>query len=220
MQTNAAYSQPLAERGASRVAADPAMAERLRWARKSAGHDTPSQAISAHDWERVYFQHESGLRGFVRHTKKYARAYRVREDWLRYGQGLPREGMHPVNIGGIVGPYGVINDLEKRAMPPDGHEFLQTPPGDAGEYVAYPVSGDHNYPALFKGDVIYAAKPIDPKKILGKQCVATLADGTKRICILALSAAVGRFILLSVNATPIPDAEVVEAAPIVWIKRG
>lgn len=220
MQTNSAYAPSLADGSVSRVAADPAMASRLRWARETAGHRTPTQAIKAHLWSRVYFQHESGLRGFVAHVRKYARAYRVREDWMRYGQGLPREGIHSVNIGGIVGPYGVINETEKRVMPPDGVENLQIPPGDSEEYVAYPVAGDHNYPALFNGDVIYAAKPVEPARILGKQCVATLADGTKRICILALSAAVGRFILLSINATPIPDAEVIEAAPIVWVKRG
>lgn len=95
---------------------------------------------------------------------------------------------------------------------------FETPP-DEGGFIAYRVSGDFNYPALFDGDTVYTRAPDDPVKSVGKQCIATLSSGQKRICILGRGTTEGLFLLHSINASPIIDAEVIEAAPVVWIRR-
>lgn len=220
MHTDPSHSGPLTSGGATPVAVDQGMAARLRWARESANFATAADAIRVHEWTGTYNQHENGIRGFLKHVRKYARAYRVREDWLRYGQGLPRANMRGIVVGGIVGQFGIITESETAKMPRDEQITVEEPPGEAADYTAYKVAGDLNYPALFDGDLIYAASAVTPDLVIGKQCVATLGDGTKRICILAPGSIAGLFLLLSVNASPIPDIEVIEAAPIVWIKRG
>lgn len=199
---------------------DQEMAGRLRWARESAGYAARVDAMRAFGWPPVYDQHENGIRGFDKHVNKYARAYRVREEWLRYGRGLPREAMQSIIIGGRIGPFGIVNATENQLMSADGSRLIDAPPGDAGEYSAFIVDGDHNYPSLFSGDVVYTAKPEPPIRVLGKQCIATMADGSRRVCILARGTSAGLYLVLSINATPTPDAEVIDAAPIVWIKRG
>jgi len=202
MHTDSDYAPSLAERGTGRMPVDQGMAARLRWARENSGFMAVADAIRAFEWPGVYHQHENGLRGFAKHARKYARAYRVREEWLRYGQGLPRASMRGIVVGGVVGAFGIIIDEVTPPMPRDEAWVVEEPPGDGGEYVAYRVDGDLNYPSFFSGDVIYAGKAVDPRLVVGRQCVATMADGTKRVCILALGPSQDRYMLFSINATP------------------
>ena len=176
--------------------------------------------MRAFGWPSVYDQHENGWRGFDDDLQRYAKAYRVREEWLAFNRGAPKETRSRIDIGGTVGLYGIIQTAPSETAMMIDTETVESPPGDSNEYTAYLVSGDHNYPALFAGDVIFAARPRDPRQVLGRQCVATLADGTKRICILALGSAAGLYMLLAINATPLSDVEVVEAAPVILIQRG
>lgn len=219
MHTKERYGSHPCQKGA-RVPVDQNMAARLRDAREQAGFGTAADAMRAFDWPGVYNQHENGTRGFSKHAGKYASAYRVREEWLRYGVGLRKANVRTLVVSGEVGRFGVILERETATMPRDTTVLVEEPPGEAAEYVAYRVTDDANYPALFAGDILYAGKPADPVTTLGRQCVATLADGSKRVCILARGTAVGLFMVLSINAAPVPDVEVIEASPIVWIKRG
>lgn len=199
------------------VPVDQDMAARLRQARALAGYETPTDAMRALGWKDTYLQHENGTRGFEKHIPKYAAAFRIREDWLRYHRGTPRNGGR-VPVVGTIGDFGLVNEKRTKAMD-HVDDYVDSPP-ERGDFLAYRVVGDANYPSLFSGDVIYTAQPGPPDSVIGKHCIARLADGSRRICILARGSAIGLFMVMALNATPMPDIEVIEAAPIVWIKRG
>lgn len=202
------------------MAIDQEMAARLREARgRWAGYPGPTAAMKAFGFGSGYYNHENGSRDFVKHVSRYAHAYKVREEWLQYGRGNPRDGARRALVSGEVGQFGTITSDKTNKMSDALEDYVDLPP-DAGEFLAYRVIGDFNYPSLFNGDVIYTRAPADPENAIGKQCVALLEDGTKRVCILTRAATAGLYLLLSINASPIPDARVIEAAPVVWIKRG
>ena len=196
------------------------MANRLRAARRLAGYATAADACRQHGWvENTYNQYESGLRGFIRHVPQFARAYRVNREWLQFGSGFPRGNLPALIFQGTIGQFGIVSENEQE-MPRGETVSLGEPPGERAEYAVYIVAGDLNYPALFDGDVVYVGEPTDPERVIGRQCIATLGDGTKRICILARGAATGLFMVMSFNATPLQDVRVTDAAPVIWIKRG
>lgn len=66
----------------------PDTAKRLEKARISRGFKTAKEAVTYFGWNyETYAQHENGTRGIVRASKKYAKAFRVREGWLLTGEG-------------------------------------------------------------------------------------------------------------------------------------
>lgn len=79
-------------------------AERLRWARERHGrYPTPTEAARAFGWTvSTYLGHENGDRNPSRQAaKRYARAYRVRWEWLLDNEGPPtiaREPSEPERI--------------------------------------------------------------------------------------------------------------------------
>lgn len=63
-------------------------AQRLRAARIAAGFTSAQAAAKRFGWsEDTYAQHENGTRGITRAYLKYARALRVRPEWLWSGVG-------------------------------------------------------------------------------------------------------------------------------------
>lgn len=72
--------------------------ERLQEARKLGGYDSPTDAARAFGWtEPTYLGHENGSRGFSYDTaEKYAKAFKIRVEWLMTGKGQPR-GEEPKN---------------------------------------------------------------------------------------------------------------------------
>src|SRR5258708_8991547 len=78
--------------------------ERLRWARQQHGkYSTPTEAARAFGWTvSSYLGHENGDRIPSRAAaKRYARAYRVRWEWLLDNEGSP--GIRPaVKLVGYV----------------------------------------------------------------------------------------------------------------------
>lgn len=206
-----------------RVAVDQERAARLRRARETAEYDSAAEAWRAFRWEGIalssYQQMENGTRGCLKHVPRFARSFRVKEEWLRSGRGTPKDGDGLVALVGIIGPFGLISDKKTEQMPDKSLGDVESPPV-AGEYLAYTVEGDFNYPSLFNGDTVYTTLPARPDAALGKQCIVKLDDGTRRICILSQGSAAGLYLLTSMNASPVSDARVLEAAPIVWIRRG
>lgn len=66
----------------------PDAAKRLEQARIARGFKTAKEACTFFGWNyETYAQHENGTRGIVRASKKYAKAFRVREGWLLTGEG-------------------------------------------------------------------------------------------------------------------------------------
>lgn len=65
------------------------MGERLRLARTRAGYETAAEAAVAFGWpESTYRSHENGTRGFpAKKAPIYAKAFRVREEWLLLNKG-------------------------------------------------------------------------------------------------------------------------------------
>lgn len=65
--------------------------ERLVKARLMAGYKTRQKAIDRFGWRyQTYAAHENGGRPFNRRVGIYAKAFKVRADWLLFGTGEPR----------------------------------------------------------------------------------------------------------------------------------
>lgn len=70
------------------------LAERLRWAREMRGYTSDRNAATVLGLVlSTYRKHESGERGAgglkEHHLKRYARAFKVSQDWLTTGSGHP-----------------------------------------------------------------------------------------------------------------------------------
>jgi hypothetical protein len=217
------YTPPLEQRGTKRVLVDQERAARLRMARQAAGFQTMEDAITRFRFvPQTYRGHENGHRGMSRGKTllTYSRAFNVRKEWLEFGLGNMKEDRPRIIISGMVGEFGTVQDMvESPASGADLDYEAPHPPVD-GDFIAFRVDGDHNYPAFFKSDIIYTTQFGPPDEFIGKQCVAKLLDGSRRLCILGRGSATGLFMLVSLNASPINDVPVIEAAPVVWIKRG
>lgn len=108
-------------------------AERLRRAREEAGFETAKEAAERFGWViPTYFGHENGSRGFRAETAgAYARAFRVRPEWLLYGSDAGAAPIAIQSTSDLVPIYtvqasagpGMLNTdetiVEKLAFPPD-----------------------------------------------------------------------------------------------------
>jgi len=87
----------------------PELAQRLTKAREIAGCKDAKAACDRFGWTyHTYIQHERGERGFSAKTaERYARAYKVRVEWLYLGLGTPDGSRHEV--------YALIDQLTEEA---------------------------------------------------------------------------------------------------------
>lgn len=71
------------------------LADRLRWARQTAGYKTASEFCRRHDYNRgTYGGYEAGTRGVPRDVAiKLSKLLRIDLEWLLTGRGVPRKGM-------------------------------------------------------------------------------------------------------------------------------
>lgn len=66
----------------------PEFAIRLEQARRNRGFESAKAAARYFGWSyETYIQHEQGIRGISRQSKRYAKAYQVSEGWLLTGEG-------------------------------------------------------------------------------------------------------------------------------------
>lgn len=75
---------------------DSTIAERLKWARAMRGYTSDRNAATVLGLVlSTYRKHESGERGDGglkdHHVKRYAKAFKINDDWLRSGKGHPTE---------------------------------------------------------------------------------------------------------------------------------
>jgi hypothetical protein len=193
-------------------------AARLRQAREAAGHSRPVDAVNAFGWNRsTYFSHENGQRGIARdRLAVYARSFRVRVEWLAYGQGPMRIRPRRITIEGHLGDLGII---EQDSLAVDEIELIEAISPD--EFIAYRLHGNTYYPVNRDRDVVLVPRNHGPPEdYLDKRCVVALQNGhDKLIRTLARGSRAGLFTLLSDREPPLADVEIADAAPIAWTKH-
>lgn len=162
--------------------------------------------------------HEMGLRDITRaRAEVYAAFFRVPASYILFGEGLPEQ--HMVDILGTIMAGGRVND-----MPPQTSEVRQisVPAAQALDLVAYVVSGDELYPALFHGDVVLCGKAngrIDALEINNRECIVTTASGEKLIRVVKAETD-GRFSLFGPHGPPQFGVRLRSAMPVIQINRG
>jgi SOS-response transcriptional repressor LexA len=155
--------------------------ERLRKAREIAGYNTAAQAAEAFGWKTpTYHSHENGTRGIrVPSLTRYAKAFRVRFEWLANGTGTPKRGgdfptdgvasldqeAHPVPLIDYVaaGKWRAINAPYE---PGAGMKLLYTAVPVSRDAFALTIEGTSMEPDFHDGDHIIvdpavAARPGD-----------------------------------------------------------
>lgn len=194
--------------------------KRLKWAREEDGrYKSPTDAARAFGWTvSTYLGHENGDRTPSRPTaKKYARAYKVRWEWLLENEGHPRArptGTTP--ISGYVGAGAEFVPLSSDD-PGLGHAPLSVEPNSA----AVIVRGESMYPRYFDGEYLYYIKDMrDPRDFIGRECIVKLMDGGMYVKVLRRGSTNKLFNLESWNAPPIDDQRVEWAAPVTWRREG
>jgi len=193
------------------------ISERLQWARKNHGrHNSPTDAARSFGWTvSTYLGHENGDRAPSRElAKKYARAYRVRWEWLLEGEGKPTSGERAKTTSavGYVGAGAEILPFDDHS--PGGLEEVEIPPGVPDDAVLVIVRGDSMYPRYFENEMLFYVRQMDdPREHIGKECVVALADGRMLVKILR-RAPDGLFNLESWNAPLIEAVAIKWAAPV------
>jgi transcriptional regulator with XRE-family HTH domain len=193
------------------------IAKRLEWARRQTKRwETPTDAARAHGWTvSTYLGHENGDRNPSRAmAKKYAKAYRVRWEWLLEGEGNPTPKGPPKGIvRGYVGAGAEVAPLNDDSL----GDQIDLPPGAGQDIIPVRVSGDSMYPRYFDGEYLfYLPEQRPPTEMIGRECVVSLADGRIFVKILRKGSGKGVFNLESWNAPPMIDQTVEWAAPVRW----
>lgn len=192
--------------------------ERLRAARQAAGYKSATAAA-----ERLgvpygtYSGHENGGRGVKpQDIARYAKAFKVSPSWLLTGVGDPSPSRAPeVPLVGYVG----AGDLEHRFG--DGHglnETVEAPRGSSEKTVAVEVRGDSLGPFFDRALIFYDERyePFDDS-LLGQLCVVGLRDGQVLVKQVRRGSVQGRFTLYGQFGSPIEDAEIAWAAPVLTV---
>lgn len=98
-------------------------------------------------------------------------------------------------------------------------DYIEAPPGLAGEAVAAVIRGDSMFPRYDDGNIIMWSQHLPPMDLLHREAVVGLADGRILVKTIERGSANGFWTLISFNAPPIPDVVIEWAAPIDWVKR-
>lgn len=191
---------------------------RLRWARQQHGiYSTPTEAAKAFGWTvSTYLGHENGDRNPSRAAaKRYARAYRVRWEWLLDNEGPPTSGVPVVKIVGYVDADSKVNFYDAKKI----KDCQEVPPHVGVATVALEVGAvmrgvaDSGWLYFFDDE-----KKPPAKELIGKLCVVSLKGGDVLIRVLQPGKKRGRYDLESSAHPTLRDQDVAWAARITWIK--
>lgn len=193
--------------------------DRLRWARRKAGIDSPVVAAQQHGWnEHTYKSHEKGRRSprEREQTRTYARAYGVNYTWLLEGTGSPGSASRVPLFGSI----GAGEEIEPVAQ--DNPDTIECPiPIDNGAAVV--VRGESMQPAYRPGDTLFFSRKerADYEALHGRDCIVQLKDArVAMVKVLLRGTKRGLFRLRSYDTMKdIEDVEIDWAAPVEWVKR-
>lgn len=192
-------------------------ARRLRDARLGAGFADATAAARRFGWViPTYLAHENGTRGFgLARAQLYAAAFAVNWQWLLTGEGSSSSNVK-IPLSGYVGAGCLVYPLDE-SVGPGGIEEVDLPPGVYGDYAAFKVRGDSNYPAYRDNEIIFVRKEGgSPQDFLNRECVLDTADGRRLLKTLTPGSKRGHFTLISFNAPPIVDVLVSWASPVEW----
>lgn len=192
--------------------------ERLILARKSAGYIRQADAIRAFGWNRnTYKSNENGNGVYsFDQAKAYARAFRVRAEWLYDGSGaMKSERSTGIPIVGSVAA-GAEGFFENDADIP--HDFIDAYIPDASG--ALLVKGDSMFPRFKDGDKIIVGRRFDdPMECVNSEVFVQVKGGQKLLKKLQKGSEVGKWNLVSVNASypPIENVEIDWVLPVTWV---
>lgn len=194
-------------------------ADRLRWARKNfTTYSTPTDAAKAFGWTvSTYLGHENGDRNPSRNAaKRYARAYKIRWEWLLEGEGSPQLGKHSVKIIGEVSAGSRVRLFE----PPDAKEAVESPPGAGVTTAALTVAGGSMRGIADDGWLVFFDDDKRPptNDLIGKLCVLELKSGDILVRTIQPGRKRSRFDLESPTEPTLRDQQIIWAARVTWIK--
>lgn len=148
-------------------------------------------------------------------TKKLATFFMVSEEWLRYGMESTSTKKQSKLVG-FVGAGDLVHML-----PEDVVDWVDAPPTEQDrELEALEVRGNSQFPVFRdKYKVFYdPTQSLDPKQLIGEDCIVELGDGRIYLKTLAYGSEPGLYTLRSYNAPEIVDVKVRKVAEIVWIQ--
>lgn len=200
--------------------------DRLKQARENAGYETAQAAADAFGWQiGAYRHHENGSQGRgipAKSALQYARAFRVRPEWILWGEG--ERDIHPLHeqipVFGYAGAREAVDIIPSDDQGPiDEVQPLRAEDG----FKAVVVRGVSMLPAYRDGDVLFFREdhvPID--NLIGRDCII-LTDDKDRAYVKRIikGSKKGHYTLLSYapGIDPLPDVKVLKAWPIEWIRR-
>ena len=199
--------------------------DRLRQARESAGFDTAQAASNAYGWPiGAYRHHENGSQGRgvpAKEALKYARAFRVRPEWILWGEGNRETDRYAeIPVYGYAGAREVVN-----IIPSDDQGAIdEVQPLRAEDgFKAVVVRGGSMLPAYRDGDVLFFREDhVSIDKLIGCDCII-LTDDKDRAYVKRImkGSKKDHYTLLSYSPgiDPLPDVKVLNAWPIEWIRR-
>lgn len=175
----------------------------------------PTAAARAFGWPKeTLTQHENGTRPLSRQAaERYAAAFGVGAGWLLYGDRSNRGNKGPyVRFGGAIGA---------------GHQVIPSDHLDGeiegviatDDAEAFEVVGDSQMPLARPGDIVFFGSPRPPSRLIGCECLVEMTDGTRLFKTLERGSRPGLYNLISYNALPIRDVEIVKAGPFLGVRR-
>lgn len=175
----------------------------------------PTAASRAFGWPKeTLTQHENGTRPLSRQAaERYAAAFGVGAGWLLYGDRSSKGSKGPfVRFGGIIGAGQQVFPSDQL----DGSTEGIVADEDAE---AFEVKGDSMLPLAHPGDVVFFGSPRPPSRLIGRECLVELTDGMRLFKTIERGSRAGLFDLVSYNASPLRDVEIVKAGPFLGVRR-
>lgn len=175
----------------------------------------PTAASRAFGWPKeTLTQHENGTRPLSRKAaEKYAAAFGVGAGWLLYGDRSNKGSKGPfVRFGGVIG-------AGQQVFPSDQLDGTTEGTIADEDAEAFEVMGDSMLPLAQPGDVVFFGSPRPPARLIGRECLVEMIDGMRLFKTIERGSRPGLFDLISYNASPLRDVEIVKAGPFLGVRR-
>lgn len=197
------------------------MGDRLKLARVKAGYDSARKAAIAFGWPTsTYGAHENGQNNFSpEEAEKYASAFDVDDAWLLTGRGRQAEEQ-TVKVIGRIGAGGSIDTSTEQIGVDDPLYEIRVSGLLIDDPIAYEVMGESMVPRYDDGDiVIVSARGVEIDNIVSREAAVRTRDDARYLKIVEEGSKPGLYDLISHNARPIRDAEVVWASRVAHVIR-
>lgn len=198
-------------------------ADRLRKARIARGYRHATDAIAAHSFiKATYNANENGNATFsFKKAKEYAKAFRVRPEWLYDGAGpMTDRAETDDNLVRVIGTVGAASDgVVVMETAHDRWDYVPLAPGGTTRASALEVKGG-SMPGLAEdGALLYFEEQVTKpgKDMLNRVVIVATSDGRVLVKRLMRGSEKGRFDLESILGPTIEDVEIRWAAHITAI---